>query len=591
MHRLTTGSGRERLRLPPAVAIALLFAALLLAPWFVSGYTANDVLARAMILALLAVALDLSWGYGGILSLGHSAFFGTGAYAMAILLARWHSPLAPAVGLGLAMLLPAVLAVLVGLFIFYGATSTLFVAIVTLSLPLLLSAVDLRIPHWTGGLTGLSGIPLFPWNNTVTYYVILAALLAGVLLVYRLTTSDFGRLLIAVRDNEQRARFLGYNTALVRMLTFALSAALAGFAGALYAPYNGFVSYDLLGFVLSTNAIVWVTVGGRGTLAGALLGALLINVLQPTLNAALPGYWQLILGLIFVLVILLFPSGIYGLVSPRRPGGVGRLELGVVGSAAKVRRGMRIAVEQLQVAFGSLVVLRDVSFDIQAGTLHCLIGPNGAGKSTLINAVTGLVPPTDGKVLVNGADMRLGRPDRIARNGILRTFQASNVFETLSVGDNIILAHRHGAMPSLVRRTITLLPPAQTHQVLTLSGLADRLSDRGGDLGHGERKWLELAMVLAAEPAIVFLDEPTAGLSSADRIRAGEVLVDLVRQHGLGLLLIEHDLDFVKSIADRITVLSSGGIVADGTVESVANSAVVRDVYLGKTVQTEAEPT
>jgi branched-chain amino acid transport system permease protein len=568
--------------LSPSVTIALLFGALAAAPLFVSGYTANDVLARAMILALLAVALDLSWGYGGILSLGHSAFFGTGAYAMAILMLRWDSPAAPMVGLLLAVLMPAGLALLVGWFIFYGATSILYVAIVTLSLPLLLSAVDLRIPHWTGGLTGLSGIPSFPWSTpAITYYLLLAALAAGVLLVYRLTTSDFGRLLLAVRDNEQRARFLGYDTSIVRMLTFALSAALAGFAGALYAPYNGFVSYDLLGFVLSTNAIVWVTVGGRGTLAGPLLGALLINVLEPTLNAAMPGYWQLVLGFTFVVVILLFPSGIYGLLATRRPGVLGGLQLSEGRTGSAVRGDMTITVEHLHMGFGSLLVLQDVELQIRSGALHCLIGPNGAGKSTLVNAVTGLVSPTGGRVLLNGEGINSGTPDQIARRGIMRTFQASDVFETLSIGDNILLARGCGLMPSLVRRSRCLTLPAQAYGVLNLSGLATKLDERAGDLGHGERKWLELSMVLAAEPAIVFLDEPTAGLSAADRVEAGKVLVGLARDHGLGLLLIEHDLDFVRSIADRITVLSGGQVVADGTAESVVNSPVVRDVYVG----------
>lgn len=568
----------------PRTTVAAVLILLAVAPWFVSGYTANDILAKAMIMAILALALDFSWGYGGILSLGHSAFFGAGAYAMAIVLENGMSSYYPAAGMALAIIIPAALAAVVSIFIFYGLTSTLLVAIATLSLPIILSAVDLRIPQWTGGQTGLSGFPLFPWSQTVVYYVILLALAACVALLYRITTSDFGRLLTAVRDNEQRARFLGYNTSLIRTVNFTISAAIAGFAGAMYAPYNGFVSHDLLGFVLSTNAVVWVAIGGRGTLAGPLIGALLINFLQPTLNAAIPGYWQLVLGFVFVVVILLFPSGLYGLFAS---------------ALSKTSQGMRFAVKEaektssehanlalgikgLKVSFGSLEVIRKIDLDINSGILHCLIGPNGAGKSTLINALTGMTAASAGQTSFRGVDITGLGADKIARLRILRTFQASNVFESVSVGDNIFLASCHGRIPSFIRRRKEVELPAQAQQVLKLSGLERKTTDLGRNLGHGERKWLELVMVLTADPLIVFLDEPTAGLGSADRSQVGEILGTLVREFGLGMLLIEHDLDFVKSIADRVTVLSDGGIVEDGTVEQVAESVIVREVYLGQ---------
>jgi len=195
------------LRLSPLSTSTLALAAVGLAPLFVSGYFASDVLARAMLLALVALSLDLAWGYGGILSLGQSAFFGIGAYSVAILTLRWSWSWAAPTGVLLALVLPALLAVIVGWFVFYGASSVLYVAIVTLALPVLLSAVDLRIPKITGGLTGLSGVPYFPWDSdTTTFYVLFGVLVAGVAALHWLVYSDFGRLLVAVRDNEQRAR-------------------------------------------------------------------------------------------------------------------------------------------------------------------------------------------------------------------------------------------------------------------------------------------------------------------------------------------------------------------------------------------------
>jgi branched-chain amino acid transport system permease protein len=580
----TAHCGIDRLRLTPVGANCLIVALLASAPLWVSQYFATDILARAMLLAILALALDLAWGYGGILSLGHSAFFGVGAYAMAIVALHWDSGLAPYVGFVLAILLPAVLAVVVGWFIFFGATSSLYVAIVTLSLPVLLSAIDLRIPKLTGGLTGLSGIPSFPWAEPLyTYYLLLGALMLAIGIVMWIVRSDFGRLLVAVRDNEERARFFGYNTPTLRLFVFVVSAGLAGYAGALYAPYNGFVSHDLLGLVLSTSAIVWVAIGGRGTVAGPVAGALLVNILEPTLNAAFPGFWQLVLGFVFIVVVLLLPSGLFGLVrSQRRPGRT--FQIVDAPPRQRTHDRMTVVARKLNLSFGSLAVLRELDLEIETGKLHCLIGPNGAGKSTLVDVMTGRLRPSSGEIIIDGAQAAVLPPDVIVHRGVMRTFQASNVFETQRIGDNLFLAAYNRELVLLARWTNEIVMPSHARRVLELSGLDRKLDTFAGELGHGERKWLELCMVLTAQPAIVILDEPTAGLSSIDRANAGDVLIALVREHGLGLLLIEHDLDFVKSIAERLTVLSQGTIVADGSVQAVAESPVVRQIYLGQTI-------
>jgi branched-chain amino acid transport system permease protein len=573
----------NRFRLTPMGANCLIVALLASAPLWVSQYFATDILARAMLLAILALALDLAWGCGGILSLGHSAFFGLGAYAMAIVALRWDSGLAPYAGFVLAILLPALLAVVVGWFMFFGVTSSLYVAIVTLSLPVLLSAIDLRIPKLTGGLTGLSGIPSFPWAEPLyTYYLLLGALMLAIAIVTWIVRSDFGRLLEAVRDNEERARFFGYNTPALRLFIFALSAGLAGYAGALYAPYNGFVSHDLLGLVLSTSAIVWVAIGGRGTVAGPVAGALLVNILEPTLNAAFPGFWQLFLGLIFTVVVLLLPSGLFGLVRSRRPPRNG-FEIIDARPGRHTRDRMTVVARKLNVSFGSLEVLHELNLEIETGKVHCLIGPNGAGKSTLVDVITGRLRPSAGEIVIDGAQATFLPPDVIVHLGVMRTFQASKVFETQRIGDNLFLATCNRELALLTQSTNQIAMPLHARRVLQLSGLDRKLDTFAGELGHGERKWLELCMVLAAQPAIIVLDEPTAGLSSVDRANVGKMLISLVREHSLGLLLIEHDLDFVKSIAERLSVLSQGTIVADGSVQAVAESPVVRQIYLGHT--------
>jgi branched-chain amino acid transport system permease protein len=573
----------------PSTTSAAALALLALCPLVVSEYFASDVVARAMVLAILALSLELAWGYAGILCLGQSAFFGLGAYAVAILSLRWSSPWAMPVGIVLGVLIPSLLAAVVGWFIFFGASSTLYVAIVTLALPVLLSAIDLRISGLTGGLTGLSGVPAFPWDSAAASYYLLLAVLTGIVTaLLRLVKSDFGRLLVAVRDNEQRARFLGYRTPAVRLVAFVVAAVLAGFAGALYAPFNGFVSYDLLGLTLSTSAIVWVAIGGRGTVAGPLLGALIINMLEPALNRMFPGYWQLILGLLFIIVILVFPRGFYGLISGfAQPANAVRIA--EIAPVQPIEDGLAISASDVRLTLGSLAVLQGINLKIATGVLHSLIGPNGAGKSTLVDVMTGLIPPTGGEVTVDGRPIAAGQPDLVARRRILRTFQASNVFETLPVADNLVLARNGGRWPSPLRRTAVLSLPPQAVRILELSGLGGRVKDRAGALGHGERKWLELCMIIAAEPAIIFLDEPTAGLSPADRARAGEVLAGLVQQRRIGMLVIEHDLEFVKSIAERLTVLSGGRVLADGETGAVINDPRVRQIYLGQRTE-GAEP-
>ena len=286
----------------------------LIAPFFLSNYVVGDILIKAMIFGLLAISLDLAWGYTGILSLGHAAFFGFGAYIMGIIIVHWVSPWAITLAVLLGILGPALLAMVIGFLLFYTKTSQLYIAVLTLSLSILAPQLVLRVPEWTGGMNGLSGIPLFPFSPTGNYYLVFAIVALVIYLTFRIVRSDFGRLLIAVRDNEQRVKFLGFSTSLIRLIAFTLSGAIAGIASVLFPPQNGFISQTLPGFVTSTMAIVWVAVGGRATIMGPFLGAVFINWTSPFLNARFPYLWQLFLGLIFVVIIIVMPGGIYSLV-------------------------------------------------------------------------------------------------------------------------------------------------------------------------------------------------------------------------------------------------------------------------------------
>jgi len=560
---------------------ALLFAvAGLIAPFFLSDYVVGDILVKAMIFGLLAVSLDLAWGYTGILSLGHAAFFGFGAYLMGIVLLNWSSPFTMPVAIIIGILGPTLLAALVGLVLFYTKTSELYIAVFTLSLSILFPQLLLRVPQWTGGLNGLSGIPLFPFSVKEKYYFVFSIVIVVIFVLFKIVRSDFGRLLIAVRDNEDRIRSLGFNTAFIRLIAFTLSGAVSGFASVLFPPQNGFISHSLPGFVTSTNAIVWTAIGGRGTLVGPFLGTVLINWISPLLNAQFPHLWQLFLGLIFIAVIIVFPGGIYSLVLRFFPV-LKKFSLIPRAFTSRSEEMCVLAIKDLKVGYGSLEVLRGINYEVRSKQLQCLIGPNGAGKSTLVGAISGNIAPSAGQVLFGGIPLQRKSPQFITRKGLARTFQTANLFDTLTVGENILLATYRGNLPSIFHQTNCIQVPESVNRIIELSGLQDKLSIPASLLGHGERKWLELILVLCTEPRMVLLDEPTAGLTTAERIEVGALLKELTQEAGLGLLLIEHDIDFVKSIAQEIAVLVDGIIIASGSVEQVVNNPKVNELYLG----------
>jgi len=573
----------NRFRLKQSHFIWSLLIAGLIAPFVFSAYVIDDVLIKALIFALLAVSLDLAWGYAGILSLGHGTFFGLAAYIMGVLLVKFSAPsihiLAPVLGI----LGPTLLALLLGMLLFYTKTSELYIAIVTLSLSTLAPQLILRIPQWTGGMTGLSGIPLFPFDLKVKYYLIFGLAVLVTYAVNRIVRSDFGRLITAVRDNEQRIRFLGFNTSFVKLIAFTLSGMIAGIAGVLFPPQNGFISQTLPGFATSALVIVWVAIGGRGTLVGPFLGTILINWISPYLNAHFPYLWQLFLGAIFILVIMFFPGGLYSLIT-RYFKSTENYKL--FGKATDQVEGNshHLVIRGLDVSYGSLKVIRGLDFEMVSHKLQCLIGPNGAGKSTLVNAISGNVWPNSGEILFNDRVIQNKRPDWIGKIGLGRTFQTANLFDSLTVAENLFLATCKGKLPSMIHRTEEFHIPELVLRMLSISGLSNKLPEIVKSLGHGERKWLELFMVLCTEPRMILLDEPTAGLTTQERNAVGSILQELVRTEGIGLLLIEHDMDFVKAIADQISVLVDGRIVANGSVEEVVANNIVREFYMGERV-------
>lgn len=566
---------------------AICTALLVVGPWVFDQYLLN-ILIKAFFFAIVAVTVDILWGYTGYLTFGQSAFFGIGAYAAGLVFTHGgFSPGYVVLALGAAVAVAAAVAALLGWLSFYRGASPFFATVMSLVLPIVLTQLLLSGGTWTGSSSGLTGYETFDFSLQAWFWIAGAGLLLIAGCAWMFVRSDAGRVLAAIRDNESRCSYLGINTSLVKILLLVVSAAIAGIAGFGYGSFSGVVAPELTGFVVGTELIIWVALGGRGTLWGPVIGALLINVATAYLSGSMPFAWQLILGAAFVVVIVLLPQGLVPLLlKPFRRAADSATEPTLVERAVsdihKPTQGAP-ALQMHGVAkhFGSLKVLQGIDLMANAGELVGLIGPNGAGKTTLMRCMSDGAERSAGTVILDGHDIRELPPNMCVRFGLGRKFQNANVFDTLTVAECLRIAGTIIERPSLFRRASTLALPPYALDVVRTTCLDQKLSAVTKDLSHGEQQALELAMVLALEPRIVLLDEPTAGLTKTERTQIGDVLAALAHRYQLCCLLVEHDLDFVAEIATRIVVLHQGLIVMQGNFDEVVNSELVKAIYAG----------
>jgi len=553
-------------------------------PWVLDTYLLNIVI-KALFFAIAAVTVDLLWGYTGYLSFGQSAFFGVGAYSAGLVFTHYgFSPGQAALAFVIALIGAAVVAAVTGWLSFYRGASPFFATVISLVLPIVLTQLALSGGTWTGSSSGLSGFETFDLSLEAWYMIAAAALSVVSLLAWVVVRSDGGRVLVALRDNESRCAYLGINTPRLRILLLVVCGVVASGAGFGYGAFSGVVAPELAGFVFGTELIIWVALGGRGTIWGPVIGTILINVAASYLSGSLPFVWQLILGVAFIAVILLLPRGLVPLLlAPFGKRVVADAAPALVARAAAPATGDAAALSMQGVAkhFGSLKVLEGIDLTAAGGELVGLIGPNGAGKTTLMRCISDGAERSAGSVALCGHDIASHAPDRCVRFGLGRKFQNANVFDTLTVAESLRLAATLRERPSWLRRATTLALPAYAVEVVQTTGLALKLDAITRDLSHGEQQALELAMVLALEPRIVLLDEPTAGLSKTERTQIGEILASLAHRYRLCCLLVEHDLDFVEEVATRIVVLHQGRIVMQGSFQEVVASELVRTIYAG----------
>jgi branched-chain amino acid transport system permease protein len=585
----------RRLVLP--VALVFLAAVLVLgAPQVLSSYLVNSLI-RAFLYAAVAITVDVLWGYTGILTFGQSAFFGIGAYAAGLIFTHVGFSLGLAVmALAAGVVVAVLVAALVGWLAFYPGGSALYASVVTLVLPIAVSQLLYSGGNFTGSSSGLSGFESFDLSIEAWFRIAGMLLIGLTVAAWIFVRSDAGKVLEAVRDNEQRCEYLGIHVSRVKILLSIGCAAVAAIAGFLFACVQMVVAPEYAGFVFGTELLMWVALGGRGTLIGPVLGTIALDVGTSYLSGNLPFVAKLLTGVAFVVVIIALPQGLIPAVWALLKRWYGRSAVLVGDSSSSATRlqaaptlpsptwgaaKTALRLQDVRKHFGSLEVLRGISFTATSRELLSLVGPNGAGKTTLMRCIADGAERSSGRLWVNEIDIKRSPPHRCVALGAGRKFQNANVFETLTVAQALRVARTRLARPSLCRRSNVLHLPAATLRVLHTTGLDQRLETTARHLSHGMKQALELAMVLTLEPSVLLLDEPTAGLTKAERTAIGLMLVELTNEHDLCVLLVEHDLEFVREISSRVVVLHQGQILLDGTVDEVVQSELVRTVYAG----------
>ncbi len=586
--------GRGDLRTLAVVGgIALLL--VVVGPYVLPTYLVNNLI-RAFLYATVALTVDILWGYTGILTFGQSAFFGIGAYAAGLIFthvgfSNGYALLALGAGIVGAMLVAAV----VGWLAFYHGASPLYGSVVTLVLPIVVSQILYSGGNFTGSSSGLSGFDSFDVSIEAWFRIAGVMLVAITAAAWLFVRSDAGRILVAIRENEQRCEYLGINVSRVKILLLVVCAAVAALAGYVFAGVQMVVAPEYAGFVFGTELLIWVALGGRGTLIGPVIGTLILDVSTSYLSGNLPFVWKLFIGLAFVIVIVALPQGLMPLLqgAMRRLRGQTRESAAAAGAPvlataveeplAGLQGGTRraLVVHDVRKHFGSLQVLEGIEFVAERGELLSLVGPNGAGKTTLMRCIADGSERSGGDVQLNEHDIARLPPYSCVAFGVGRKFQTANVFESLTVAEALRVARTRLVAPSLWQQAETLPLPEAALQVIRATGLDQQLAVEARYLSHGMKQALELAMVLSLEPSVLLLDEPTAGLTKPERALIGQILVDLARRHRLCILLVEHDLDFVREISSRVIVLHQGRIVLDGTVGEVVESELVRTIYSG----------
>jgi len=621
---------QRRYLIETLTAICLIAAPFVLPHFNAAPNTVN----RILVWGLFGIGFDILFGYTGLLSFGQSAFYGTGGFVAAYLLTVAGFPYVV-----LALIIGMVAAAFVGYLIGLLAlrSTGIYFAMITVAIAEIFFFVEFNpLSAWTGGENGLPGVPSptldlgfktihfsFGWS----LYPFLAFIyFIGIVLALRIVRSPVGAILTAIRENPLRAAAVGHNVQGYKLTAFVIAAAYAGLAGGLLGVMQAFMPPDAFMFDTSGQLVMQTAIGGRATLFGPLVGAAVWLFLQDFLQSTLGlgATWKLVLGVVFVALVVFLRQGIIGGIKDlfefvrSRVTAQAKLSTASSGVATESPKttaatnaprkpipmrprhavpgnfsGPILQVTGLTKHYGGVLANTDIDFTVNQGELRGIIGPNGAGKSTFFKMLTCEVTPSSGKILFEGRDITgMGVTD-VCQLGLTKSYQVNQLFNSLTVRQNLVisaLAELRGKFRLDMLSSLSNVPGLDEHveHTLELVNLTGRADTAVSELAYGEKRRLEVGLALASSPSLLLLDEPLAGMSPQERGETVKLLKSI--SQGRTMIIIDHDMDALFELAERITVLQEGRVLVEGTPDEIKGNAKVQEAYLGGVVHEEIKP-
>jgi branched-chain amino acid transport system permease protein len=617
---------RQRPVLIEVLTAVGLFAAPFILPHL--GFSPTTM-SRIVVWGLFGIGFDILFGFTGLLSFGQSAFYGTGGMVAAYLLTIAGFPyVVTSVVIG--MIVAALVGYLVGLIAL--RRTGIYFAMITVAIAEVFYFVEFNpLSEYTGGENGLPGVPTptLPLGFTTIHFNTDWSLFAffafwyfiGIVIALRIVRSPVGAVFSAIRDNPLRAAAVGHNIHSYKLTAFVIAAAFAGFAGGLLGVLQGFMPPESFTFDTSGQLVMQTAIGGTGTLFGPLVGAMvwlyLSDFLQTTLH--LGATWKLVLGVVFVLLVCFLRRGLIGgikdlyelagrprsaEVAPKQAalaanlsaastqsGGLGETHAAAAPPPMPARHreidkfsGPILQATGLTKRYGGLLANSNINFTVNSGELRGIIGPNGAGKTTFFKMLTCEVPPTSGKIVFEGRDITGLNVTDVCQLGLTKSYQVNQLFTRLTVRENLTisaLAELRGKFRLDVLRRLSGIPglAERVEHTLELVKLTEHPDKPVSALPYGEKRRLEVGLALASSPSLLLLDEPLAGMSPRERIEMVKLLKSI--SQGRTVIIIDHDMDSLFELVERLTVLQEGRVLVEGTPNEIKGNAAVQEAYLG----------
>jgi len=566
----------------------------LLLPWLeINGF--YIFLAQTFFYTAIAViGLNLLLGLSGQMSLGQAGFYALGAYGSALTSLKLGWPIGLSIVFG--TLVAGLGGALVGVFAL--RTRGLYLAMTTLAVGYILNILAQRWVSVTGGTMGMSGVPSIDFGQPreaakYFFYCAGACLIAVQILADFINESRVGRNLRAIRESEVFAASVGISVGHWKAGIFALAAALAGLGGAFFAHQSGFVGSDAFSVRLSVALLIAAVVGGLGTKTGPLLGTIILMGIVEII-AGVDKFGLIIYGGILLVVLLAFPRGAAGIFSALRQkrGAISSPSSDIAKDTQPAALpemkldGVGLKILAISKSYSGLKAVDQVSIDIEPHTVHGLIGPNGAGKSTVINMIAGLYLANEGRIYIGERDVSSLAIAERSRLGLARTFQNLQLIEAISVLDNVMLGINYRQSYAkdftdwFLYERLERQERQEAYQILEFLGIGHLANRQPSELPYGHRKLLELARAIAQRPKVLLLDEPIAGINSQEAKEIAQVIRRL-RNLGVTILLVEHNMEFVMSVCDQVSVLNFGRLIATGEPQTIQKNPEVIEAYLG----------